>query len=140
MLISKNEDLKKILITKLCCHYWTPEQIAGHLKHQQKELPSVNHETLYTWIYQQPQKQEKLWKFLARHKAKRGLRKSKGGGVSPSIQGRKMPKNVDTKYTFDHWEGNLMSFPKILKAFWSFENAKPCSPKAFVCRAKRTSQ
>jgi transposase, IS30 family len=114
-LLDKNEDLKRFVITKLCCHYWTPEQIAGHLKCQQKELPAVSHETLYAWIYRQPQKQEKLWKFLSRHKATRGLRKSKGAGASRipkriSIHSR--PKCVDTKRVFGHWEGDLMSFQR----------------------------
>lgn len=114
-LLDKNEPLKEFVITKLCCHYWTPEQIAGHLKYHQKEHPSVSHETLYAWIYRPPQKQEKLWKFLARHKAKRGLRKSKGAGVfripmRVSIHSR--PKSVDTKRSFGHWEGDLMSFQK----------------------------
>ena len=114
-LLDKNEDLKKFVITKLCFHYWTPEQIAGHLKYQQKELPAVSHESLYAWIYRQPQKQEKLWNFLARHKAKRGLRKSSGASISRipcrvSIHLR--PKTVESKRSFGHWEGDLMAFQK----------------------------
>ena len=113
--LDKNPRLKEFVITKLCCHYWTPEQIAGHLKYQQKTLPSVSHETVYAWIYRPPQQQEKLWKFLARHKAKRGLRKSFGAGVSripKRVSIHLRPKSVDTKRIFGHWEGDLMSFQK----------------------------
>ena len=113
--LDRDEDLKDFVITKLCCHYWTPEAIAGYLKNQQDKIKSISHESIYAWLYQPTQKKEKLWKFLPRHKAKRGLRKSRGAGVSripnrTPIQER--PKAVDTKREFGHWEGDLMSFQK----------------------------
>lgn len=113
--LDRDEVLKDFVITKLCCHYWTPEQIAGCLKHRQKKIKPICHESIYAWLYKPTQKKEKLWKFLARHKAKRGLRKSRGSGVSriPNrvpIQNR--PKSVDDKREFGHWEGDLMSFQK----------------------------
>lgn len=113
--IDQDKSLQEFIITKMCCHYWTPEQIAGWLKHRQKELPVLSHESIYAWIYSKSQKKEKLWKFLPRHKAKRGLRKCKGAGVSRipnrvSIQER--PKSVDNKKNFGNWEGDLMSFLK----------------------------
>lgn len=113
--IDRDEVLKDFVITKLCCHYWTPEQIAGWLKHRQTRIKPISHESIYAWLYKPVQKKEKLWKFLARHKAKRGLRKSRGAGVSriPNrvpIQDR--PKSVENKREFGHWEGDLMSFQK----------------------------
>jgi IS30 family transposase len=111
--IDHDEPLKEFVRTQLMCHYWTPEQIAGHLKHKQTSLKSVSHETIYTWLYQKPQREEKLWKFLARHKAKRGLRKSHAAGTS------RIPNRVSIhdkpkvgKKVFGHWEGDLMSFLK----------------------------
>ena len=114
-LLDKNTHLKEFVLTKLRCHYWTPEQIAAWLKHRQTDLRSVSHETIYAWIYKRSQKQEKLWKFLPRHKAKRGIRKSINAGLSripdrTSIHSR--PKSVDSKRSFGHWEGDLMSFQK----------------------------
>ena len=50
-IIDKTQNLMKHITTKLCCHYWTPEQIAGDLKANQKELPYVSHETIYQWLY-----------------------------------------------------------------------------------------
>ena len=96
-------------------HFWTPEQIAGHLKHGQTELKSICHETIYHWIYQGSRRKEKIWKFLPRHKAKRGLRKSKGAGASriPNrVSIHQRPKHIDKRTTFGHWEGDLMSFCK----------------------------
>ena len=113
--INQNEPLRAFIITKLCCHYWTPEQIAAWLKYRQKELPALSHESIYAWIYSKAQKKEKLWKFLPRHKAKRGLRKSKGAGVSriPNrVSIHERPKVVDKKKSFGNWEGDLMSFLK----------------------------
>ena len=80
--LDQNEDLREFVLNQLQCHYWTPEQIAGWLTHRQKELPALSHETIYAWLYLPSQKKEKLWKFLPRHKAKRGLRKSRRSGVT----------------------------------------------------------
>jgi transposase, IS30 family len=113
--IDRHDDLKAEIETKLRCHYWTPEQIAGWLKHRQTDLPYVSHETIYKWIYEPTQRQEKLWKFLPRHKAKRGLRKSKGAGagrIPNRISIHDRPKTVSNNKAFGHWEGDLMSFLK----------------------------
>lgn len=114
-LIDRQKELKDFIMDKLCCHYWTPEQIAGFLKHRQKALPYVSHETIYSWLYQSSQKKEKLWKFLPRHKAKRGLRKSKGAGKSriPNrVSIHERPSIGQKRKVFGHWEGDLMSFKK----------------------------
>jgi IS30 family transposase len=113
--VDQHEALREHVITKLCCHYWTPEQIAADLKYRQDDLPFVSHETIYAWIYAPAQKSQKLWKFLPRHKAKRGLRKSNGAGVNriPNrVSIHERPKAVDNKKQFGHWEGDLMSFKK----------------------------
>jgi len=114
-LLERDETLKDFVMTQLCCHYWTPEAIAGWLKNRQNKIRSISHETIYAWIYQPAQKKEKLWKFLPRHKAKRGLRKSRGAGVCriPSrVSIHDRPKHIDNKFEFGHWEGDLMSFQK----------------------------
>ena len=114
-ILDRDFDLQEFVLEKLQCHYWTPEQIAGYLTHRQKKLHSISHETIYAWIYQKAQKEEKLWKFLPRHKAKRGLRKSKGAGKS-RIPGRvsidERPNVGKKRKIFGHWEGDLMSFKK----------------------------
>ncbi len=33
--LDNNQPLKNLVITKLCCHYWSPEAIVGWLKYQQ---------------------------------------------------------------------------------------------------------
>ena len=113
--IDSNPLLRAFVEEKLCTHYWTPEQMAGWLKHRQTDLPKVSHETIYTWIYQKAQRLEKLWKFLPRHKAVRGLRKSKGAGqgrIPNRISIHDRPKVVQKGKEFGHWEGDLMAFQK----------------------------
>ncbi len=115
-IIDKNQSLMEHITTKLCCHYWTPEQIAGDLKSNQKELPYVSHETIYQWLYAPKQKAQLFWKFLPRHKRSRGLRKTKAAGQLRIIPDRtsihNRPKVVAHKKQFGHWEGDLMSCQK----------------------------
>lgn len=110
--LDTDKALRAFVLEKLQCHSWAPEQIAGHLKHKQCELRSVSHETIYTWIYAASQKKEKLYKYLTRSKAKRGLRKSKRSGVfkipnRTSIHER--PLCIKENTSVGHWEGDLMS-------------------------------
>lgn len=118
--MEEHPELATYITNQLCCHYWTPEQIAASLRHHKdrrgtRNLPYVSHETIYTWIYSQAQRKNKLWKFLPRHKAKRGLRKSRGASVSliPNrVPIHQRPEVVAEGLAFGHWEGDLMSFQK----------------------------
>jgi transposase, IS30 family len=114
--LDRDNELREFVTTKLCCHYWTPEQIAGYLRYRQNKIRSASHETIYSWIYCKPQKQEKLWKILPRHKATRGLRKARGAGLSRipnrvSIHDR--PKVIEGKKQFGHWKGDLIPNPSV---------------------------
>jgi len=114
-ILDKDLALQHYVLNQMQCHYWTPEQISGYLKHRQTALKSVSHETIYAWLYHGSLKREKYWKFLTRRKVKRGLRKSIKGCKS-RIPNRvpicDRPKIVDDKQEFGHWEGDLMSFMK----------------------------
>jgi len=114
-ILDRDFAVKAFVLEKLQCHYWTPEQIAAYLTHRQKKLRSISHETIYTWLYQKAQKNQKLWKFLPRHKARRGLRKSKGAGQSripDRVSIHERPNIGEKRKIFGHWEGDLMSFKK----------------------------
>ena len=114
-ILDRDLKLQEFVLEKLQCHYWTPEQIAGYLTYRQRKLRSLSHETIYVWIYQKSQKDQKLWKFLPRHKARRGLRKSKGAGQSriPERVSIHERPNLGKKHkSFGHWEGDLMSFKR----------------------------
>jgi IS30 family transposase len=111
-IIDRDAALRTFITEKLCDNYWTPEQIAGYLSYRQKTLRSISHETIYAWLYNPKQRSDKLWKFLPRHKAKRGLKKSNGAGLSRiknrvSIHAR--PRTAAGRWVFGNWEGDLMS-------------------------------
>lgn len=111
--IDKHLGLRMLIREKIKCCYWTPEIIAGYLKCRQKELPYVSHETIYKWIYDKRQKLERLWTYLPRHKAKRGVRKRRRKNTIPNrLSIHKRPFALDNKRQFGHWEGDLMCFQK----------------------------
>lgn len=111
--IDQHRGLAVFIERKLCYNYWTPEQIAGHLKVNQSELPYVSHETIYSWIYASSQRNKNLWTYLPRRKKTRVMRKRKAKGQVRIIPNRtsihQRPKVVDNKRQFGHWEGDLMS-------------------------------
>ncbi len=115
--INNNRDLQMFIWQHLVYKRWSPEQIAGWLKVNQPIFGTVSHETIYSWIYRPYEIHSggKLWKFLSRHKRKRGLKRVVSSGISNipnkiSIHAR--PKWVNDKSAFGHWEGDLMSFMK----------------------------
>ena len=94
---------------------WTPEQIAGKLKLDFPNDPimSISHESIYRYIYTQPQARlnKKLINLLVRKKKRRRPSKKKRGTGSKiinqvSIDNR--PKHIDLRQEIGHWEGDLM--------------------------------
>lgn len=113
--LNHSKELSSFVIERLTCHLWSPEQIAAYLKYRQVELPYVCHETIYAWIYSASQRTEKWYKYLTRHKRKRGLRKSKGtceSRIKERISIHERPKLIGKNKTFGHWEADLMSCQK----------------------------
>ena len=113
--LTRNNDLNIFVTQKLIYNRWSPEQIAGWLKLRKPNFGTVSHETIYKWIYlpYEIHSGSKLWRFLARHKRKRGLQRADHASVNLipnriSIHSR--PKIADTKVETGHWEGDLMSF------------------------------
>jgi IS30 family transposase len=94
---------------------WTPEQIAGRIKKEYPNNPimSISHESIYRYIYTQPQASlnKKLIKLLVRKKTRRRPPKKRRGTGSKiinqvSIDNR--PKHIDSRDEIGHWEGDLM--------------------------------
>ncbi len=90
---------------------WTPEQIAGWLKGgNEKQLPSISHETIYAWIYSTGQRANKLWKLLPWHRAKRGFRPArKAKSLIPDRKSiHQRDEAINERCEGGHWEGDLM--------------------------------
>ncbi|HVV69146.1 MAG TPA: IS30 family transposase [Patescibacteria group bacterium] len=89
---------------------WSPEQIAGRMKHQQLSF-NVCHETIYQFIY--ASKEKELYHYLAYKKPKR--RKRYGRKKQPCRYGKirlitQRPEDIITRKRFGHWEGDTIAF------------------------------
>jgi transposase, IS30 family len=108
--------LRSYVIRKLGEH-WSPEQIAGRLKTTGSTI-TLCHETIYSTLYHDPLKHERLWEFLRRgHKKRervydrrtRHVRKAMIVGKT-SITER--PEEAQTRSRVGHWETDLMEGTK----------------------------
>jgi len=141
-ILDRDLGLQEFVLEKLQCHYWTPEQIAGYLTCRQKKMRSISHETIYAWLYQKAQKEQKLWKFLPRHKARRGLRKSKGAGQSripDRLSIHERPNIGSKRKVFGHWEGDLMSFKKNSQHILVLRERKTMFTRSVPLPSKKSS-
>jgi IS30 family transposase len=89
---------------------WSPEQIAGRLKHDQGK-PVICHETIYQFIYSEQGKKKGLSEYLPWKRKKR--RKKHGRGVHRSripdrVSIHLRPVEVDSREEFGHWEGDTV--------------------------------
>lgn len=104
--------LQSYVINKLGRH-WSPEQIAGRLKHTHSAI-TVCHETIYKTLYVKPLKQERLWEFLRRgHKKRerwfdRRVRCSKRNIIAGKVSIAERPIEAQTRSKVGHWETDLM--------------------------------
>ena len=105
----------RVYVFKGLLSQWAPEQIAGKLKLDFPNDPimSISHESIYRYIYTQPQARlnKKLINLLVRKKTRRRPPKKKRGTGSKiinqvSIDNR--PKHIELRQEIGHWEGDLM--------------------------------
>ena len=91
---------------------WSPEQIAGRLRRQSAQH-RISHESIYRWIYGPIGRRERLHRYLARAKPRRG-RRPRAGRREPAILNRTpihwRPAKASCRTEFGHWEADLMHF------------------------------
>ena len=90
---------------------WSPQQIAGRLR-QEGSKHTISHETIYRYIYRRDMRDEKLHRYLAHAKAKRGLRyfKRRREPLPERMNIANRPQAIEDREQFGHWEGDLMQF------------------------------
>jgi IS30 family transposase len=106
----KSAKIYSYVVNKLRCG-WSPEQIAGRLKRENGSKSTICHETIYRYIYSEEGKKRKLFDYLVRHHYKRRQWHSRylyRRGIANRISIRLRPKEVDTRKTFGHWEGDVV--------------------------------
>ena len=107
--IDKNQELKSHILEKLELG-WSPDVISNRLTLESGQR-YISHETIYSWLYGPTQKKQKLYKFLTRHKSRRGIRKSyepKPLKIRDKISVHTRPEAINSRETIGHWEGDLV--------------------------------
>src|SRR5918992_3605402 len=95
---------------------WSPQQISGRLK---KEITAgvrpkreyINHESIYQFLYDPAQEDEKLWEYLPRghRKRRRWLgRRSRSVHIPNWVSIRHRPAEIGNREEFGHWEGDTI--------------------------------
>ncbi len=88
---------------------WSPEQISGRLKLENKA--SVSHETIYRFVYMDRRCGGRLFKCLRLHNRRR-IRGGKQNRLWKKIENRKFieqrPETADLRAEFGHWERDLV--------------------------------
>jgi IS30 family transposase len=107
-----NSQLRQSVAAKLERN-WSPEQIAGWLKHlhPESEALRVSHETIYRSLYVQARGvlKKQLVAHLRRHRSIRHSRHATlKGRLANSISIRERPASADDRAVPGHWEGDLL--------------------------------
>ena len=95
---------------------WSSEQIAGRLRKEINEgvrppEEYINHESIYQYIYDEPQSELRLWEKLPRRHRKRRRwlgRKSRPVKIPNRVSIRERPEDVNSRRDFGHWEGDTV--------------------------------
>jgi IS30 family transposase len=89
---------------------WSPQQISGSLKKEITEgvrpkREYVNHESIYQFLFDPEQKDEKLWAYLPRSQRKRRRwlgRRSRSVKIPNRVSIRHRPWKIDNREEFGH--------------------------------------
>lgn len=114
--LARHDQLRQLVAARLA-ENWSPEQIAGWLKHTypDAEAYQVSHETIYRSLFVQAR--GVLKKELQAHlRSRRAIRRSrhatgKGGSrgsIVDAISIRERPASVEDRAVPGHWEGDLL--------------------------------
>ena len=98
-------------------HSWSPDAIAGRLKIDYPDDPSmrVSHECIYQWIYKDYQAGGDLYKHLAKtHRRRRKQHRygSLRGLIKDRVSIQERPEIVDSRDRIGDWEGDLVEGKK----------------------------
>lgn len=90
-------------------HHWSPDAIAGYLKHQQTELPTVGKDQIYAWLYSaygQPYCPHLLSK---RYRPRRRKATKLERVMTPDrVSITERPETVEDRTEAGHWEGDTV--------------------------------
>jgi len=90
---------------------WSPEQISGRLRKENKGSSVICHETIYRYIYSEEGKKKNLSEYLVRHHYRRRkwhTRYLYQRGIQNRVSIHLRPKEVEKRKSFGHWEGDVV--------------------------------
>ena len=113
------DELKEIIRERLL-EDWSPEQISGRLKLEDK---AISHETIYQYVWRDKRAGGKLYKHL-RHRGKRYNKRSSGkagrGCIPDRVDIAERPSIVESKSRIGDWEGDTIIGAKHKGAIVSY--------------------
>ena len=110
--ISRYPELASYIVDRLGAA-WSPEQIAGYLRHRTAGPLRVSHETIYQFVYGPDGHAAKLARLLPtgrRKRRRRYARKPRGLNIPPAHTIAARPPDIAKRADFGHWEGDLIAF------------------------------
>ena len=114
-LLRHHPTLRDFVLEKLKLG-WSPQQLSGRLKKEIKEgvrpkREYVNHESIYQFLYDPAQQDEKLWAYPPRSHRKRRRwlgRRSRSVKIPNRVSIRHRPAEIGNREEFGHWEGDTI--------------------------------
>src|SRR3954467_4800818 len=113
--LAADEGLRAHVTERLAAG-WSPQQIAGRLKHEQADGgASVCHETIYRHVYGPEGREDGLYRHLPKARRRRGSRygrRPRSASIPRERWIENRPAEVGDRQTFGHWEADLLIFRK----------------------------
>jgi IS30 family transposase len=102
-------SLRAFVIEKLETHDWSPDVIAGHLKHQQSALPTVGKDQIYAWLYSSRGQAYCQHLLSKRYRPKRHNENETDRVMIPDrVSITERPEAVEDRLESGHWEGDTV--------------------------------
>ena len=112
--LAADEGLRAHVIERLKAG-WSPQQIAGRLRHEADGGPTVCHETIYRHVYGPEGREDGLYRHLPKARRRRGCRhgrRPRGASDPARALDREPAGRGRDRETFGHWEADLLIFRK----------------------------
>src|SRR3954453_8786121 len=112
--LAMNEGLRAHVTERLEAG-WSPQQIAGRLRHEADGGPTVCHETIYRHVYGPEGREDGLYRHLPKARRRRGSRygrRPRSASIPRERWIENRPAEVGDRQVFGHWEADLLIFRK----------------------------
>ncbi|MGQ3887563.1 IS30 family transposase [Legionella sp. CNM-1927-20] len=94
---------------------WSPWQIEGRLKRENKVGMHISHETIYRYIYSDYAIRNRFYSCLRRKHKLRIKRYARHSRFPSELLITNRPQVINERAEFGHWEGDLMMFKRGIK-------------------------